>query len=264
VEFESSSVIEVVSPRERLWPRKFIWAASLAFVIGGVAVLVPGLHGPVTGQSISEPMGETSTSVSALDSTWATQLTPARLSSATIAAKLTSFSVGQTSQARSSPSTSTSRLASLIVKRSTPIHLSIPAIGVSARLTVLGLNSNGSPQVPSSWYVPGWYKLGPSPGQLGSAVILGHVDSVAGPAVFYQLSSVKVGNRVIVKLADGKTVHFAVIGLREYLKSKFPDKYVYGPRPYSALQLVTCGGAFDTQTGHYLSSIVVFTKQVKS
>jgi len=257
-------VIEVESPRERLRPRKFIWAASLAFVIGGVATLAPGPHGPVTGQSISGPRGETSKFVSALDSTWTPQVTSTSFTGATVAAKLATFSAGQNSRARSSSSTSTAKLASLIVKRSTPIHLSIPAIGVSAHLTVLGLNSNGSPQVPSSWYVPGWYKYGPSPGQLGSAVILGHVDSVAGPAVFYRLGSLKVGNRVIVKLADGKTVHFAVIGLREYLKSKFPDKYVYGRRPYSALQLVTCGGAFDSQTGHYLSSIVVFTKQVKS
>jgi hypothetical protein len=170
---------------------------------------------------------------------------------------------GTTGTASSSSSPAAS-LASLVVKRSTPTHLSIPAIGVSVKLTELGLNKGGSPQVPSSWYVPGWYKFGPAPGQLGSAVILGHVDSVAGPAVFYRLDNLKVGNRVIVKLQDGKTVYFSVIGLREYLKDKFPDRFVYGSRPYSALQLVTCGGAFDSRTGHYLSSIVVFTKQVKA
>ena len=93
---------------------------------------------------------------------------------------------------------------------------------------------------------------------------MGHVDSVAGPAVFYRLDNLKVGNRVVVKLKDGKTVYFSVIGLREYLKSRFPNRLVYGSRPYSALQLVTCGGAFDSRTGHYLSSIVVFTKQVKA
>jgi sortase (surface protein transpeptidase) len=127
---------------------------------------------------------------------------------------------------------------------------------------VLGLGANGSPDVPTSWYVPGWYKYGPSPGQLGSAVILGHVDSVNGPAVFDRLVDLKVGDRVTVKLADGKTVHFKVIGLREYSKKNFPEKLVYGSRPYSALQLVTCGGLFDSQTHHYLSNIVVFTKLV--
>jgi sortase (surface protein transpeptidase) len=97
---------------------------------------------------------------------------------------------------------------------------------------------------------------------LGSAVILGHVDSVNGPAVFDRLVDLKVGDRVTVKLADGKTVHFKVIGLREYSKKNFPEKLVYGSRPYSALQLVTCGGLFDSQTHHYLSNIVVFTKLV--
>jgi hypothetical protein len=198
----------------------FIWAASLALVVGAAVALVPLQHGGVAGASTSGSAGVTSTRAA--------------------------------------------RLASLIVKRSTPTHLSIPAIGVSVKLTELGLNKGGSPQVPSSWYVPGWYKFGPAPGQLGSAVILGHVDSVAGPAVFYRLDDLKVGNRVIVKLRDGKTVYFSVIGLRAYLKAKFPDKFVYGSRPYGALQLVTCGGAFDSQTGHYLSSIVVFTRQVKA
>lgn len=149
-----------------------------------------------------------------------------------------------------------------VLQRSIPIHLTIPAIGVSTRLTQLGLLPGGVPQVPSSWYIAGWYKLGPTPGQLGSAVILGHVDSVAGPAVFDRLVDLKVGNRLTVKLADGKTATFQVIALREYLKSKFPDQTVYGPRPYAALQLVTCGGAFDSHTGHYLSSIVVYTKMV--
>ena len=90
---------------------------------------------------------------------------------------------------------------------------------------------------------PGWYKYGPTPGQEGSAVILGHVDSYQGPAVFYRLADLRLGNLVYVKEADGKTLHFAVIGLREYSKKTFPDKLVYGPRKYAALQLVTCGGS---------------------
>ncbi len=147
--------------------------------------------------------------------------------------------------------------------RSIPTHLSIPAIGVSTNLTQLGLLANGSPQVPTSWYTAGWYKLGPAPGQLGSSVILGHVDSVSGPAVFYRLVDMKVGELVNVKLADGATVSFSVIAIRQYLKASFPDKLVYNfSTSYPALNLVTCGGSFDSHTGHYLSSIVVFTKEV--
>ena len=130
--------------------------------------------------------------------------------------------------------------------------------------TELGLNANGSVQLPKSYYVPGWYKDGPAPGQKGSAVILGHVDSLSGPGVFYRLNDLRVGNRINVTLKDTVRLTFAVIGLREYQKGKFPEKLVYGPRSYSALQLVTCGGTFDSKTGHYLSNIVVFTRLVKS
>ena len=148
------------------------------------------------------------------------------------------------------------------VARSTPVRLSIPAIGLSANLTTLGLNPNRTVQVPTSFSVPGWYRLGPSPGQLGSAVILGHIDSYAGPAIFFRLGDLTVGDRVAVTLADHTTVRFKVIGIAMYLKSHFPDRLVYGPRPYGALQLVTCGGVFDSATGHYLSNLVVYTSLI--
>ena len=80
--------------------------------------------------------------------------------------------------------------------------------------------------------------------------------------MFFRLVSLHIGNRVAVTLANGLVVHFAVIGVRMYSKSKFPDRLVYGSRPFSALQLVTCGGAFDHATGHYLSNIVVYTVRV--
>ena len=117
--------------------------------------------------------------------------------------------------------------------------------------------------MPTNFNLPGWYKFGPSPGQRGSAVILGHVDTYRGPAIFLYLVKLRPGNRVFVTLANGRKVEFAVIGLRMYTKRQFPLRLVYGPRNYSALQLVTCGGIFDHRTGHYLSNIVVFTAQVK-
>ena len=131
-------------------------------------------------------------------------------------------------------------------------------------LTTLGLNPDGSVTVPTDFSLPGWYKYGPSPGQRGSAVILGHVDSYRGPAVFYHLALLRVGNLVLVTMANHRILRFAVIGLRMYEKSHFPERLVYGPRPYSALQLVTCGGVFDHSTGHYLSNIVVFTALIKN
>ena len=144
------------------------------------------------------------------------------------------------------------------------MHLSIPIIGVSVPLSVLTLNKNGTVNVPTNYSEPGWYSGDRSPGQEGSAVILGHVDGDKGPAVFYHLDKLKLGNRVDVTLADGRTLQFAVIGERMYKKTNFPDKLVYGARKYPGLQLVTCGGIFDPSTGHYLSNVVVFTALIKS
>jgi sortase (surface protein transpeptidase) len=150
------------------------------------------------------------------------------------------------------------------IPRSRPTHISIPTIGVSVPLSILTLNKNGTVNVPTNFQVPGWYNGDRSPGQKGSAVILGHVDSTEGPAVFFYLDKLKLGNRIYVTLADGRHLVFAVIGERMYEKSNFPDKLVYGTRNYPALQLVTCGGIFDSQTHHYLSNIVVFTALIKS
>lgn len=131
-------------------------------------------------------------------------------------------------------------------------------------MSELTLNKDGSVNVPSNFSEPGWYVGDRSPGQKGSAVILGHVDNFHGPAAFFYLDKMRLGNRVYITLANGKNLVFAVIGIRMYKKTNFPDQLVYGARNYPALQLVTCGGIFDPATGHYLSNIVVFTALIKS
>lgn len=146
--------------------------------------------------------------------------------------------------------------------RSVPVALRIPAIGLSVSLSQLGLNPDGTVQVPTDFGQPGWFQPGPSPGQIGSAVILGHVDSYQGPAIFFRLPSLLTGEQVYVDLADGTVVDFSVDTVVEYPKADFPDGLVYASHGYSALQLVTCGGIFDPQTGHYLSNIVVYTSLV--
>jgi sortase (surface protein transpeptidase) len=148
--------------------------------------------------------------------------------------------------------------------RSRPLTLSIPAIELKVPLSELGLNPDHTVQVPTSFAEPGWYRLGPSPGQLGSAVILGHVDSYLGPAVFFRLRTLRPGDHVNVTLADGVTTHFVVRQVAMYLKASFPTLLVYGSHGYSALQLVTCGGVFDSQSGHYLSNVVVYTNLVST
>jgi len=138
--------------------------------------------------------------------------------------------------------------------------LRIPAIGLAVFLgPSLGLDLDGSVQVPDGTQQPAWFRLGPSPGQIGSAVILGHVDSTAGPGAFFQLRTLAAGDLVEVGLSDGVTAQFTVNSVAQYSKLAFPAQRVYGSHGSSALQLVTCGGVFDHQTGSYLSNIVVYT-----
>jgi sortase (surface protein transpeptidase) len=160
---------------------------------------------------------------------------------------------------------SATRAAASPLRRSTPVALRIPALGVSVPLTyTLGLNADRTIEVPSSNHGPGWFRLGPAPGQIGSAVILGHVDSRRGPEAFYHLRSLKAGNQVNVTLADGRVAHFVVTRVRSYLKTQFPTQQVYVSHGFSALQLVTCGGQFNQASGHYLSNTVVYTSLVST
>src|SRR6201987_2590606 len=151
--------------------------------------------------------------------------------------------------------------------QSPPVAVSIPAIGVKSKLLHLGLNKDGTIQVPdlnTSANEAAWYKYSATPGQIGTSVIEGHVDSYGGPAVFYRLGALRPGNRVSVTLADGITAVFRVTGVREYAKDKYPANIIYGHANYAALRVITCGGDFDSSTGHYLNSVVVFASLVSS
>jgi LPXTG-site transpeptidase (sortase) family protein len=144
-----------------------------------------------------------------------------------------------------------------------PVSMTIPPIGVSTSLIRLGLASDGSMQVPSSTTVAGWYTGSPRPGGVGSAIIVGHINSLTtGPGVFYRLSQLHAGDSVYVKRADGTTAEFRVTSVQTYLKDHFPTQTVYGPTPDAELRLITCGGAFDSATHHYLNNIVVYASQV--
>jgi sortase (surface protein transpeptidase) len=145
-------------------------------------------------------------------------------------------------------------------KMTVPLQLSIPAIGVDTPVVKLELNPDGTLQVPTDFSVAGWYSLGPSPGEPGPAIIAGHVDSKRGPAVFYRLGELAPGSVVRVTLADRTEAVFRVYAVREFAKSAFPTSLVYAPTRGAELRLITCGGAFDRQTGHYVDNIVVFAR----
>ena len=153
------------------------------------------------------------------------------------------------------------------LRRSLPVAVDIPAIGVHSKLLHLGVDSHGAIAVPplhTRADEAAWYKYSATPGQIGASIIVGHVDTVAGPAVFFRLGALRPGNRVEVTLADGVTAIFRVTGVREYRKSRFPAKTVYRATHFAALHLITCGGAFDYATRNYLSSIVVFASLTSS
>jgi sortase (surface protein transpeptidase) len=139
-----------------------------------------------------------------------------------------------------------------------PVRLDIPAIGVSTALEQLGQAPEGTVEVPADWDVAGWYAPGPRPGDPGSAVMLGHVDSTSGPAVFFRLRQLRRGDRIEVTRADGSRVRFVVARIDQYDKQRFPTDDVYYPTLTPTLRLVTCGGTFDRSSGHYRANIIVF------
>jgi LPXTG-site transpeptidase (sortase) family protein len=150
------------------------------------------------------------------------------------------------------------------IARSRPLTLIIPSLKINTVVGILGLQPDHQVMVPTNTRIVGWYDDGPTPGEVGSAVILGHVDSFEGPGTFFYLKNLKAGDSITVRLADGVITHFAVTQVVEYSKTAFPDKLVYGSHGTQSLQLVTCGGTFDHETGHYESNIVVFSRLVSS
>jgi hypothetical protein len=138
-----------------------------------------------------------------------------------------------------------------------PVRLRIPSIGVKTGLQHVGLAADGTIAAPTEWQTAGWYDKGPRPGQPGPAVIVGHLDSRSGPAVFSRLPELRPGARVLVDLADGTTARFTVTGRQRVAKSQFPAHLVYAPALETILRLVTCGGTYDGSTGHYRENVVV-------
>lgn len=147
--------------------------------------------------------------------------------------------------------------------RSIPVKIAVPRLKVNAPVEEEGLAKDGTVETPSldDPGTTGWYKYGPTPGQKGPAVILGHIDTAkTGPAVFFKLKSLKKGDKVTVTRKDGSQADFAVQRMRDVSKQKFPSKEVYGDIPYAGLRLITCGGAFDRSKGSYVDNTIVFAK----
>jgi hypothetical protein len=139
-----------------------------------------------------------------------------------------------------------------------PVRIEVPSIGVAAPVIPLGLNPDRTLQVPSDFGDAGWWSGGPRPGEPGPAVIVGHVDSHTGPAVFFRIGELGRGAAIVVVRRDGSRARFAVVGREQYPKDEFPTARVYGRTPRATLRLITCSGAFDRASGHYLDNTVVY------
>lgn len=142
--------------------------------------------------------------------------------------------------------------------RSTPTRLKIPAIEIDAQISETAKKADGSLQVPDSYSEAGWYIHSPTPGEIGPAIITGHVDSYMGPAVFYRLQELEPGAHISVYRKDGSVAVFRVEKVAVFSQSDFPTDEVYGNISYAGLRLITCGGSYDYFSGRYSHNVVVY------
>ncbi|MBR8640120.1 class F sortase [Streptomyces tuirus] len=148
--------------------------------------------------------------------------------------------------------------------RSRPVRLLIPGIAVNAPFTDLAIGRSGQlePPPPDNTNLVGWYAKGVSPGEAGTAIIAGHVDTATSPAVFARLGDLKKGDRFHVVRADGRKATFVVDDADSFDKDDFPSERVYGDTPDAQVRLITCAGAYDRKARDYTENLVVFAHLV--
>lgn len=143
-----------------------------------------------------------------------------------------------------------------------PVRLQIPAISVDSDLMELGLQPDGTLEVPPTGFPAGWFTGAPTPGELGPAIIAGHVDWGGQPGVFFDLRDLSAGDEVTVGRQDGSTARFRVDRIERFDKDRFPTQLVYADLDHAGLRLITCGGDFDRQARSYEDNLVVFASLV--
>jgi sortase (surface protein transpeptidase) len=170
--------------------------------------------------------------------------------------------IQQSAPPRSSSPSPPAKVAPL--GRSIPSRLKIPKLHVNSPIMKLGLNPDHTIQVPplSRPNMTGWWEGGPTPGEKGASVILGHNVGNGHPSVFERLGSLKPGDTVSVVRDDGSVATFAITKLEEIPKSRFPTEKVYGKLSYPGIRLITCGGRFDASWGHHVDNIIAYGKLV--
>ncbi|GAB3158052.1 hypothetical protein GCM10027258_68410 [Amycolatopsis stemonae] len=151
------------------------------------------------------------------------------------------------------------------LSRSLPTALDVPAIDAKSTLVSLGLNPDRTIEVPpvDQPLQAGWYEYSPTPGEVGPAVILGHIDGNHQKGIFWRLRDLKPGDPVHVDRADGHTLTFEVTKVDQIAKKEFPTEAVYGNTTQPELRLITCGGKYDAANRNYLDNVIVYAKLKK-
>ena len=145
---------------------------------------------------------------------------------------------------------------------SPPVSVSIAALDVRSDVVELGLELDGSMEVPQGAHLAGWYDESPTPGELGPSVLAAHIDWADEPGVFHDLLSLEIGDEIAVLREDDSVATFQVDRVDTYAKSDFPTDAVYGDIDHAGLRLITCGGPFDEDTGDYADNVVVYAELV--
>ena len=144
-----------------------------------------------------------------------------------------------------------------------PTRIRIPALGIDRRPVPLGVLDDGSLEAPHRYNDVGWWKDGPLPGSGGNTVVVGHVDSKTGPAVFYGLASLQRGDHVAMTRRDAPAIQFRVRSVQRFPVTDLPADRVYRRDGPSGLVLITCGGEYDHAAGRYLDNVVVFADRAR-
>ena len=143
-----------------------------------------------------------------------------------------------------------------------PVSVSVPALGLDEELVDLGIAADGTAEVPTDFGRVGWFTGGGRPGARGPTVLMGHVDSTDGPAVFYELRELGAGDVVELTVADGSTARYAVTGTSQVPKGEFPTAAVFGATASDVLRLITCTGELDRGARSYTDNLVVTADRV--
>lgn len=141
---------------------------------------------------------------------------------------------------------------------SQPVNLQIDAIGLNSPLQSVGLDTTGAIEVPATPNTAGWYSASRTPGEVGPAIIVGHLDNADGPALFWRLHELQPGVKIAVARQDGHTAFFTVTEIGQYTSDNYPVDKIYGATSTAELRLITCGGTLNLFTGHYEANTVVY------